>query len=719
MTSTQPRLSRPRLPARRQQSCARILGWGDQIRQAALRAQPNAQVAASLQRLDLNKVWCGTIDSLEEEVLTQHRGAGQAAPVIIEEFVAAARMLRSGLFDTGLLHDAQLGAYVGILTGQARVAAADTCSTLLSVRDRFTNDQVNVPGYVARVGTGATQANQAIAAYQAALAGDGIFDFAGLQDNFLNGLTSGRLQPFLATIRHVLVDEYQDTNLSQERVYFALAQAAIASGGSFTVVGDDDQSLYRFRGATVDLFHDFVRRAQATLRITPTLIYLSQNYRSTRAVVDFVNTYVALDADYQPARVAGKPPIGPSRGVAANLEVPVLGIFRDDVGQLATALGDFIHDVVRGPGRRVNANGMTFDLRVANNGGSAADIAVLLSSPREYRGDGTTPRLPLLLRQSLAARQQPIPVFNPRGQNLCLIQSVQMLCGLILECIDPAAQVEAQILRLPNAARASFNQWRAVAQGFIRSQPGGRGSVGEFVQHWQRRQPLRRTVNGRMNIGLNELIYSLVTWLPPMQQDVEHLAYLECVTRAVSQSAQFSSWGGSIVFEQGGGAGLSQLEIHSVKAALWEILTPIAMGAVDVNEDLLDTLPRDRVPLMSIHQAKGLEFPMTIVDIGSDFTRNHAKQAFKRFPANASPPCVQEDEFRADSPLGLPQRPGLDRSFDDLIRQYFVAFSRAADVLVLVGTTASRTRGIANIAAGFDRRRNWHWGAGLPNLLHI
>jgi DNA helicase-2/ATP-dependent DNA helicase PcrA len=70
----------------------------------------------------------------------------------------------------------------------------------------------------------------------------------------------------------------------------------------------------------------------------------------------------------------------------------------------------------------------------------------------------------------------------------------------------------------------------------------------------------------------------------------------------------------------------------------------------------------------------------------------------------------------------------LDRAFDDLIRQYFVAFSRAQDVLVLVGLTSVRdgyslksgkARQIENIATGWDRDGKWHWGPGLANLIQI
>jgi DNA helicase-2/ATP-dependent DNA helicase PcrA len=93
--------------------------------------------------------------------------------------------------------------------------------------------------------------------------------------------TTGRFQ-------HVIVDEYQDTNTIQERVFFRLA------GGSknVCVVGDDDQALYRFRGATVENFVQFPARCAAALGIEPRRIELGINYRSRRGIVDAYTSFI-------------------------------------------------------------------------------------------------------------------------------------------------------------------------------------------------------------------------------------------------------------------------------------------------------------------------------------------------------------------------------------------------------------------------------------------
>jgi DNA helicase-2/ATP-dependent DNA helicase PcrA len=87
---------------------------------------------------------------------------------------------------------------------------------------------------------------------------------------------------------HVIVDEYQDTNAIQEKIYFLLA----SHSKNLCVVGDDDQALYRFRGATVDNFLAFPGRCISTLGVQARHIALSTNYRSRRRIVSFYNSFM-------------------------------------------------------------------------------------------------------------------------------------------------------------------------------------------------------------------------------------------------------------------------------------------------------------------------------------------------------------------------------------------------------------------------------------------
>lgn len=84
--------------------------------------------------------------------------------------------------------------------------------------------------------------------------------------------------------KYVLVDEYQDTNLAQLR----LTELLSGGYGNLMVVGDDDQSIYKFRGATIENILTF-DRCFPNARV----IKLEQNYRSTQNILDAANAVIA------------------------------------------------------------------------------------------------------------------------------------------------------------------------------------------------------------------------------------------------------------------------------------------------------------------------------------------------------------------------------------------------------------------------------------------
>jgi len=88
-----------------------------------------------------------------------------------------------------------------------------------------------------------------------------------------------------AQFDHVLVDEYQDTNAMQAAILLGLKP----DGRGLTVVGDDAQAIYSFRGATVDNILDFPGKFRAPAHV----VTLEENYRSGQAVLDAANALMA------------------------------------------------------------------------------------------------------------------------------------------------------------------------------------------------------------------------------------------------------------------------------------------------------------------------------------------------------------------------------------------------------------------------------------------
>jgi DNA helicase-2/ATP-dependent DNA helicase PcrA len=709
---------------------SRILGWGDEIRNLFANSKKYTKYKTKLKKIDFNKINTGTLDSITEEALTDHRKPGTPPPVVIEDFVSNALMIRRGLFTNGRFKSNSVESYLQTLLGiNRKFNTSKKSDFLVQIKDRFYHDRIDVNSLKTNKNNqGLNKISNAIDDYIDELDINLIYDYSKLEDKFLEKLSKGELDSFRNEIKFLLIDEYQDTNLLQEKIYFEIAKSVLNNNGSVALVGDDDQSLYRFRGATVQLFRDYRKRIITQVGIKPKKIYLNKNYRSTNNIIDFCNDFISLDNDLQKARVKNKPIIKCKR--KNFIDYPVLGMFRDNVNILAEDLSNFIDKVYNGKGFNVmDKDGNKYNINIDSSKGDPGDIAFLSQSPKELDSNNN-PKLPLLLRRNLPNN---ISVYNPRGQDLQRYYSVQILCGLLLECIDPNNAVISNISNLPNDAIDTFDIWRNQAKQYIKTnpEPNKKRSLSDFVNAWKKRKPLGRKKWDEKELPIISIVYKLVTWIPEMRDELEDIVHLEAITRTITQASLFSSFGAKLIFDNSN----PSLEKKSIEEAIWSIFVPIATGSIDLDEDLFETLPRDKINIMSIHQAKGLEFPLTIVDVGSDLRCKHYSQSFKRYPEEGTNGYVKfnksvnmEDEFRPFSPIGKPNRSSIDRAFDDLYRKYFVAFSRAQDVLILVGLNSvldsyrdnyGNEKLIPNIATGWDRYGNWIWKRNLSNLVHI
>ncbi len=692
---------------------SRVLGWGDRLRLYFIQHGASQNLKKRLEGIDYTRIYVGTIDSLAQDIMAEFKQPGQIEPVVIEDFVSTALMLRYGLFANGRHNSRHLEDLLLRIKddNSGTINARQKANILTKIKDRIYTDVIStnsIRGDGQDVGR--VRLAEAIEAYQQELDRRNLFDFGRLESVFLEKLNAGELDVFLNGIKFIMVDEYQDTNLLQERIYFRIASRAISNGGGITVVGDDDQSLYRFRGATVELFRDFPQRLHEVTSTTPTVTWLSINYRSTPQIIDFVNNFVNLDPDFQNVRVNRKPRIiqnqnngGPRSEARTNY--PILGMFRGDINTLARDLANFIQSVVSGPGYQINGG---LRVQIDQTRGSSSDLAILMYSPSEMSSGGDS-RLPLLIKERLEGGTPKIRIFNPRGKDLSSEELIMRLNGLILESIDQGSQVQNSITKLPREIRDTLVEWRQVAGEYLQNHGADlvrNKDLAGFVTETQHMFSGQNRNQAIRTVQLTALIYNLISWMPDFHNDILGLAYLELVTRAIEQSSIIDPDFGNVT---AGGQG-NRLQTYSIREAIWNIFVPIAANAVDLNEDLFETLPPDRLNIMSFHQAKGLEFPLVIVDVGSEFRLNHWRQAFKRYPIHPGETSGIERFVRNFSPLGLPTRTGTHPAFDDLIRDYFVGFSRAQDCLLLVGLDGSINGNIQNVATGWLRNgtRNWN-----------
>ena len=131
-----------------------------------------------------------------------------------------------------------------------------------------------------------TMIARAYEAYQNALLNNDAMDFDDLIYNTIRLLENNEdvLEYWQNKFKFVMIDEYQDTNYAQ----YVLAKMLAGKYKNICVVGDDDQSIYRFRGATIENILNFENQYKGCKTIR-----LEQNYRSTSIILDAANSVIA------------------------------------------------------------------------------------------------------------------------------------------------------------------------------------------------------------------------------------------------------------------------------------------------------------------------------------------------------------------------------------------------------------------------------------------
>ena len=177
--------------------------------------------------------------------------------------------------------------------------------------------------------------------YRELLLAEGVADFDHLQRWAAELLEDDRIaDPISDTIQHLVCDEYQDTSHVEERLLLRLSR----SHGNICVVGDDDQAIYRFRGASVRNLIEFPDRFPDCHAVE-----LGVNYRSHPDIVDFYDRWMATAADWSNPDPPGRPFRYPKsitpHSPGAHREYPA--VIAVDGGGDAKAEGRQLVDLVR------------------------------------------------------------------------------------------------------------------------------------------------------------------------------------------------------------------------------------------------------------------------------------------------------------------------------------------------------------------------------------
>ncbi|MBO7718660.1 MAG: UvrD-helicase domain-containing protein [Methanosphaera sp.] len=632
-------------------------------------------------RFNLNDLIIGTLDSIAEEYVS-----GIMDVEVIDKFTSSAIMMQT-LLTNQRNNDRKLKQFFKRMKNhQGGISTSELNNQIQNLKERLMYDMIDYTEFQKRAGKEAV-IYEIITDYYNQLSDRNMLDYSLLERTFHDLLASGEIEE-LKDVSVVLIDEYQDTNYLQEQIYFKLAEYAIANHGNISVVGDDDQALYRFRGANIDLFTSYADRIEKSLSIVPKTIFLQKNYRSTSNIIDFVNDYISLDAIYQKSRTTNKPPITLNMPDCESL--PVFGMFRNNIEELSTDLSNMIYELKTDKSITLERKDKKYVIDLGPN----PSLAVLANSPKEISSFNKK-RLPFYIRESLQYKDEDLVVFNPRGQNIESTEIVSLLCGLLLVNIDYDSLIEESLDNIPLHTKKILRTWRKQALEYIKE------SQSEVIAIKEDKINL---------VELLDTVSKEVAFLT--EESNENRIYHDIISDTIIQTNAAINTDGYLTSNQ----------------IFWHILVPIATGAIEVDDDMFDFSLEDNVNIMSIHQSKGLEFDVVIVDVGSDIYNNQASSAFKRFPKDGGIAYNLEKYINNTMNLSyISKLSGRDEAFNDLIRRYFVSYTRARKLLVLVGLTSMKDgyKGdfqdnikIQNVATGWSRDGKWHWD-GLDNLIQL
>lgn len=621
------------------------------------------QAHPELESVDVSDLQVGTLHGLCNDLLQEHRATSYQNVRLMDEFEQAMfiyeHMSAVKGPDNPLDHsfwasfEFLFGARDWQATRSYLPAKWHRTSALVKLFNRIAEDRVSVAAMY-KSGGHWRRVAELYDEYCQHLKSNHRCDFSQLQVHFLDFLRTTLGKSFLKGspgahdgIRWVLVDEYQDTNLVQEAIYFEMASQ---QGHNLVVVGDDDQALYRFRGGSVECMVTFDQACQVHLGVQPSTVAkfpLAGNFRSHPDVVKFFNEYItAFPSMKQPgARVPGKKAMTAKSGITGDY--PAVGILE---GTKLEDMADQFADAVKS----LIDNGVVKD---------ASQCCLLLNSTKESARNAG-PYVEAMKRAGLQ-------VYNPRNKAFLEQEEVQGLLGALLAMLDPTGQHMPQGQDLYDFILACRTTYTELAK----ANPKLKEYVGKCVLN------IARHPGQFVDANLQEIAYLLLS-CPPFDKwhnDPVRRVRLARLTALLESYASMPVLGQENA--QRGRMRVDDQPPYAIVAPwvggfYYLFFGYLAKAGLDEVGDDDVICPPGYVPIMTIHQAKGLEFPFVFV--GNIRQTSQVGDAHNLESQMAAFPGNPQRVFKLAQ---LETRAELDR-----IRQFYVAYSRAQYALVLIGS---------------------------------
>jgi len=487
--------------------------------------------------------------------------------------------------------------------------------------DKITEELVDASQLSASGDPFLTVLGGAYARYERALIQANRTDFAHLQRLVFDLLRDpATVDAVTRDLRYLLVDEYQDTNYIQEQLLLKLTEQS----RNLCVVGDEDQSLYRFRGATVRNILEFPQRVPNSR-----VLDLTTNYRSHHAIVERYDHWMASAEWSNPHGASFRF----NKTIRADTETrhpdypAVIAIWGRDRRDEGARFADMVAFLKK--------SGVIADY---------SQVALLLHSVRE---DHSGPYL-------AALETKGIPAFCPRARAYFEIPEVRHIVACFAVIFgwhgDGRGQVAGAVAELAGYVDDAIVQ---LGRRFAAPHP-----LAEALQRWT--GEIDRLREGEaLDLRPADYFYHLLA-LEPFRSTVRS----ENAARNLAIFSQllnvFQSYYHYTVVTH---KNRELLRLHFFNS----FLRLLYDGGINEYEDPDQPFPKGHVQVMTIHQAKGLEFSVAVVGSLSNQLSSPKQTDRDLGPYYHRPP------FEPESRVTL-----FDR-----MRLHYVAFSRPQKVLVL------------------------------------
>ena len=502
------------------------------------------------------------------------------------------------------------------------------------------------------------------------LSEENALDFSSIQSTLLVLLHEHPevLKELQTRIRYLMIDEYQDTNTIQEKILLSIA----APANRICVVGDDDQSLYRFRGATVRNILEFQKNfAPGECK----KIELTINYRSHPKIVDFYNRWMTnIPAKGSWIGEEGQNFRHPKVIRPHNAEF-------QDYSSVAKIVGQKTQD-------SWNEEVLTFikTLKAKDILTDYNQIAFLFRSVKSDK----------VIKLATFLEEHEVPVFSPRSALFFEREEVRLLIGAFAFMFPPL--INRHLKWQDGAELKVWKYYEDCLFLFANTVRSNREENTSLIKWCALKAKTHISLKENANYGFASLFYELCAF-PMFSRYLDlDLSGGAADLRPIYNLALFSQL-------------LSQFEfLHNIIVLTPEGLTKdlralfnqyfryLIDGGIAEYEDFEGVTPPGCVSFMTIHQSKGLEFPIVLIDSLNSVPTRSDEEIDKELTAH----------YREGEPFEPPER----IKYFDFWRQYYTAFSRAKDFLALTGAENRDGRGRSRLPSSsftmlYDELPDW------------